>query len=370
MIDVVALLSNLKRRMIDFVALLSNLKYTPVLLVVLMVALPIATLMIIDPTSFSKTWKGRTFYLFFLWLLLLELILDWESFKLKKPLSNRKTLFLVAASILSMTYILAVNFTGLRSSLLGAGEFLEIPFAPYPPAKWIYDSWLLSIEYLFFTSLFAIAVWVSYKTEGLKAFSSSMILLGAIGSAYMIDTLYPLGYFTPLQTFVPFTASLAAAVLGLLGYQTAFGTPYLGMPLLRVSDSSGQYLTGYYIGWPCAGIQSLLIYTFVMLLFLKKTKIPKSQKLAYFSIGAIITYGINILRIVSIYLAFIQNLSQGIEVAEAAMRIFHNFYGGLFGMTWIVLYPLLIIGSRILWAKIRVPKAEEAVEGLQEPTKI
>ena len=89
-----------------------------------------------------------------------------------------------------------------------------------------------------------------------------------------------------------------------------------------------------------------------MLLFLKKTEIPKIQKLVYFVIGAIITYVINILRIVSIYLAFIQNLSQGQEAAEAAMRTFHNFYGGLFGMTWIVLYPLLIIGTRILWFKI------------------
>jgi thaumarchaeosortase len=352
MVDALAFLTHLKSRLIGFVAFLNNLKSTPVLLIVIAVALPIAILTIINPASFSQTWKGRTFYLFFLWLLLLELILDWDSFKLKVPLNNKRTVLLVIASILPIAYVLASNFTAFRSSLLRVGELLEIPFAPYPPAQWIYDSWLLSIEYLITVSIFAAMVWIAYGVDGFKAFSSSMILLGAIGSVYMIDTLYPLGYFTPLQAFVPFTASLAASVLGWLGYQTSFGAPSLGMPLLTVSDSSGQYLTGYYIGWPCAGIQSFLIYTFVMLLFLKKTKIPKIQKLVYFVIGAIITYAINILRIVSIYLAFIQNLSQGIEAANAAMRTFHNFYGGLFAMTWIVLYPLLIIGTRILWFKI------------------
>lgn len=40
---------------------------------------PIIVLYILDPDSFNSTWKGRTFYLFFLRLLFLELILAWEK---------------------------------------------------------------------------------------------------------------------------------------------------------------------------------------------------------------------------------------------------------------------------------------------------
>ncbi|UCD96909.1 MAG: hypothetical protein JSV35_02315 [Candidatus Bathyarchaeota archaeon] len=337
----------------QFIAILRNLQSTPILLVVLSIVLPMTILFVMDPNSFSLTWKGRTFYLFFLWLLLLELILDWEKFKVKTFLSSRRISVLVIFLILPTAYVVAVNYLEGRSILLATGEFLRIPIPEGVSfTNWFQNSWVLSIEYLIFTLLFSVTIWISYKLEGLKALSSSIILLGAIGSVYMIDTLYPYGYFTPLQTFVPFTASLAAVVLGLLGYQTE-SISYYGMPTLRVLDSSGQVLTPYYsIGWPCAGVQSLLIYTFVMLLFLKKANIPNFHKLVYFSIGAVITYGINILRIVTIYLVYIWNLNRGTGAATSAMSTFHEFYGGLFAMTWIVLYPLLIIGTRILWTRI------------------
>src|SRR3990170_2938702 len=36
-------------------------------------------LFLLHPESFELMWKGRTFQLFFVWLILLELILGWES---------------------------------------------------------------------------------------------------------------------------------------------------------------------------------------------------------------------------------------------------------------------------------------------------
>jgi exosortase/archaeosortase family protein len=132
----------------------------------------------------------------------------------------------------------------------------------------------------------------------------------------------------------------------------------MGAPVLAAYDSSGNLLIQYAVGWPCAGVQSLLIYTFVVLIFLKKTAAPLSHKAAYFVFGALVTYFVNILRVVSIYLTYINTLSQGRQAALEAARVFHDFYGGLYSMAWIVAYPLIVVGSRSLWHRItsRQPK--------------
>jgi len=136
--------------------------------------------------------------------------------------------------------------------------------------------WPISLEYLVFTIFFTATIWLAYEVEDLKHFSISLCLLGAIGTIYMIDTFYPYGAFTPFQAFVPFTASSAAQVLNWMGYKTSF-LPYhvQGTPVLYVSGSSGS--VGFGIGWSCAGVQSLFIYTCVILLFLKKSAIPMIQ---------------------------------------------------------------------------------------------
>jgi thaumarchaeosortase len=208
--------------------------------------------------------------------------------------------------------------------------------------------WPLSLEYLVFTIFFAATIWLAYEVEGLKQFSISLCLLGAIGIIYMIDTFYPYGAFTPFQAFVPFTASSAAQVLNWMGYKTFF-LPYQvqGTPVLYVSGSSGS--VGFGIGWPCAGVQSLFIYTCVILLFLKKSTIPMIQKIVYFIIGAIGTYIVNILRIVSIYII-------AINQDKSAAQVFHDYYGELYSITWIIAYLIIIILSRTIPAKLSVLK--------------
>jgi len=72
-------------------------------------------LYVLDPNSFNYTWKGRTLYLFFLWLLFLELILDWEKLT-QKNLASLKKSRIVAVSIMAsipIVYVISVNFLGL-----------------------------------------------------------------------------------------------------------------------------------------------------------------------------------------------------------------------------------------------------------------
>jgi len=164
--------------------------------------------------------------------------------------------------------------------------------------------------------------------------------------------MYRYGSFTPFQIFVPTTAMLAEKILNLMGYETIL---ILGrsMPRLLVKNSGEAYWqAGADIAWPCSGVESLIIYTLIILLFLRITVPSWKQKIIYFTIGAIVTYFINILRIVTIFM--IAANTGGVGSPEA--QSFHNYYGQLYSIVWIVSYPLIIIGSRALWAKIRSKK--------------
>ena len=308
------------------------------LLPVISFIVPITILYILYPNSFESTWKGRLYYLFFLWLVSLETILSWETINLKiHRLKSAKIILILASSLLPLAYVLISQFLGLNTILTDLA--IKSGIDPH----WAINFFPLSIEYLVFTVLFVVIVTLCYGVSSLQDYSISTVFLGLIGMIYITDDMYPYGRFTPFQLLVPTTARLAAGLLNLLGYQTTWLGIRNGMPILSASDglrSSGPLA----IAWPCSGIASLLIYTVTILLFFKKTNISWKQRTIYFVIGAVITYFINIVRIATI---FIMALNQQDWVR------FHDLYGQLYSITWIILYPLIIVGSRILWKKIR-----------------
>jgi exosortase/archaeosortase family protein len=118
------------------------------------------------------------------------------------------------------------------------------------------------------------------------------------------------------------------------------------------------------VAWPCAGIESLLIFTVVVLLFLKRMPISLKAKVGYFAVGAAVTYFINILRIVSIY---------QVALSGGDYNFFHSTIGPLYAIPWIVLYPLVILGTQNLWHRFANRKkpetaAQDSEGSLTEPT--
>jgi len=295
---------------------------------VLSFVIPFIILYFLAPLVFEKTWKGRMFYIFFLWLVSLELILGWEKLKNKLTrVQSTRTIAVILAVLLPTMYIVVANSYGLiaiRSETLS-----DVTFLP--------------LEYLVFTVFFTLVVLLEFGLNGLKNFPISASFLGIIGIIYAIDNLYPQGSFSPFQIIVPTTATLAAKVLGLMGYHTIWGGIQNGMPVLTAWGPQGSFGPTA-IAWPCSGVESLLIYAVTILLFLKNSAISWKQRVGYFIIGAVVTYFINVLRIVTI---FVMAINGGDWMA------FHNIYGQLYSITWIVSYPLLIIGSQMLWAKMR-----------------
>jgi exosortase/archaeosortase family protein len=290
-------------------------------------AVPLLWLYLLDAGSFELMWKGRTFQLFFIWLIALELILSWETIqpnKIAKPFSA-KTLAFVAALLLPTVYVVLSNYLGLNTAIAEASRQSGVTW---------WDSMALSTEYLVFAVLFCLMIFLQFGKKGLKDFSVPAF-----------------------QLLVPTTATLAASALNLMGYQTSLATAG-NMPRLTATDPANPLRTATFdIAWPCAGIESLLIFTVVALLFLKRMPISWKAKTAYFAVGAAVTYLINILRIAAIFT---------IGMNGGDVQLFHFYYGPLYSIAWIVSYPLIILGSQSLWRKIADKKGNKKPQGNED----
>ncbi len=312
-------------------------------------AVPLAILYVANPfdvslnvsaqASFELMWKGRTFQLFFIWLIALELILSWEGLATNFRNHSRLAACLVALLLPSVYLLLA--FMGLNDTIAAASSQMGVAFSESMP---------LALEYLVFAAFFCIIAFIWFGKKGLTEFLLPTLFLLLVGSLYIIDNIFPYGQFTPFQLLVPTTASLSEGVLRFMGYATVSGVEFAsGMPTLTVSGPVGN--ATFAIAWPCAGIESLLIFTAVALLFLKRMRLSWKAKIGFFALGAAVTYFINILRIAQI---FILGMQYGEYSAE--VNAFHFYYGPLYAMVWIVSYPLIIVAANLVLGKFRKPQ--------------
>ncbi len=327
----------------DTLSFLKEHKCTLVkLLPLLAFSAPFLWLYLLAPESFELMWKGRTFQLFFVWLIALELILDWEKLQKSKirNLFSARTVALIAALALPVIYVFISNYLGLNTAITNLSRQSGV--------QW-WDQMALATEYFVFSVFYFLIIQLLYGTKGLKNFSVSLFFLVAVGTLYVIDNLFPYGQFTLLQFLVPATTTLASVMLNLLGFSTALAieTDSLrgSLPVLTAIDPNNPLRRATFgVAWPCAGIESLLIFTVVVFLFLKRIPISWKARIGYFAVGAVITYIINIFRIATIFL---------IGMDGQDVTSFHFYYGPLYSITWISVYPLIILGSQSFREKLK-----------------
>jgi thaumarchaeosortase len=319
-------------------------------------AVPIMWLYFLEPISFEAMWKGRTFELFFIWLISLELILGWEDLqanRIHKIVSARTALFVFSLTLPTL-YVAASYHLGLNEAIFKWATQNNITWASTMP---------LSTEYLALAAMFSAIVLLSFGFKGIKAYSIPAFFLIVVGAIYTIDNIFPYGQFTPFQIFVPTTTALASTILNLFGYSTNMSYEQSSiqgnMPLLTATNPANNATATFSIAWPCAGIESFLIFTVVVLLFLKRMPISLKSKVGYFVFGATITYIINAFRIVNIFTAGMVYGEQSVQVQDI-----HLYYGPLYAVAWIVSYPLIIMVSQGLWHRLRKSKQLATVNQL------
>jgi exosortase/archaeosortase family protein len=318
-------------------------------------AVPLLWLYVLSPASFDIMWKGRTFQLFFVWLILLELVLDWEILQkgeVNKPTGLRLTVLLISL-LLPTVYVVVSNYLGLNAAIVESSKLSGVYWYNDMPA---------AVEYMVFAGSFSLMAFLIFGLKGLKSFSIPIIFSTIVGAVFIIDSVYPNGQFTPFQFLVPATTVLAANTLGFMGYNTTLDLSHGSLPQLTVTDPSNPLKTATFgIAWPCAGIESLLIFAVTIMLFLKRMPISWQAKLGYFAFGAGVTYLINIVRIVSIFL---------FVLGGGDANVFHQNYGPLFPIAWIVSYPLIILGTQSLWRRMTSRNREGLLENIEEPAKL
>jgi len=292
---------------------------------------------------FDYTWKGRLFLLFFLWLFVLETSLNWDSPKEDpelKPLINFKTIASIICALFPLIYIISVNFLGLNQTVIDLGDALR---GDYWRANFLGDlgyllgaAWPLLVEYFVFSVSFLATILLAYGKDGVKKFGITLALIVGISGVYFMDIFFPYGVFKPLQLLSLPTAACAAILLDVLGYSftLSFSPGAKAMPIIRTYAGGQWYSVG--IAWPCAGVHSMFLYTLIILLLFKKSNMSRFRKLAYFIVGAIGTYSVNILRILTYFNIL---LNQGIDAAQT----FHDVYAELLFVAWILIYIVVII---------------------------
>lgn len=315
----------------------------PNLVRLLFILSPTASLIVLYllyPGSFEVVWKGRAYYIFFLWLILFEIMLDRRKINTRfHSLRSKRFLTLLVVSSLPTVYVLVAFFSGLNT------EIINVFPKHYGMSIWA-ENMPLTVEYIVLASFFSLTAILAYGREGLKHLILPFSFLWAVGMVFLIDNLYPFGEFIPFQILVPATSTLVANVLSLIGYNTKLEGQIYGVTVLRVWGDKGAASLG--IAWPCSGVESLIIYSVITALFLKDGTFPRRQKIIYFLAGAVITYLINIIRIANIFIIAIEY-----GVSSQEVRRFHDYYGPLYSITWIIAYQLMIVATQFLWNKVR-----------------
>lgn len=296
-----------------------------------------------DADSFNYLWKGRAPYLLFLWLLLLEAGIGWKKLKTELIMVwNKKSVIATIVLAIPTVYAVGLNF-GLKDGIIELGKTIGVPFEEF--GEWyVTHSWPFSFEYVLFAVFFFVSIWLLYRRQGLKIFAVSSFFIWGVGVFYMIDTFFPYGTFTVLQSFVPVTVTGVVFFLNLLGYGTrtfSGGEDGLG---LTVTGTTSSYSA--IVSWSCAGSHSLFLYSFMIMLFLRGTSISRTRKIVYVVAGAVGTFFVNILRILAILLA-------GVNSGASLAATFHEVYGEFFFISWMFIYLSIIylLETRVIHKK-------------------
>jgi len=293
---------------------------------------PLLIIYLLDAGSFDYLWKGRAPYLLFLWLFFLEAALGWKKLQENPPKFWDKKTVLAAITLLLPTVYAIGLIVDLKTAIIEFGKILGVPSEQF--GEWyLTHSWPFSFEYVLFAVFFILSIWLLYNKKGLKIFTVSSFFIAGVGIFYMIDTFYPYGTFTVLQSFVPVTVSVVVFILNILGYGTSTfpgGEDGLG---LTVTGANSSYSA--IVSWSCAGSHSLFLYSFMIMLFLRGTSITRTRKIIYVITGALGTFFVNILRIIAILLA-------GVNSGASLAATFHEVYGEFFFIAWMFIYLTVI----------------------------
>lgn len=303
----------------------------------ILAAIPVFLLLALAPGSFELSWAGfgklgRGGLFIVLFFLGFELYLYDFRKHARLKLTFARKMVLSAIVMATLVYFIGVGVDA---------SFVNLLYSLGPPggAGGGSNSWLMSVDYLTF-AIYILALAVVLFGFGLtviKGVITPILLSGAMVIFYLLDAFFPYGEIGSLQ----FWANFIVAAVGLLA--KLFGLPIYGFSnYLTIEGTKGFFRLAVF--WPSVGVQSIIIYSVVMLVIAAKLDIPKVRKVIYAAVGVAGTVFLNILRIFTI-------AYYGYAFATSGQQLdaFHNSLGEVIFPFWILLFLgiVLHIESRI-----------------------
>jgi thaumarchaeosortase len=272
------------------------------------------------PNSFSLSWnQGRGGFLFAMAFIIAELI------GVNRNISRKRVFTVIGLSALTIGYFIALSL-GLKDAIIAA--------APYYKVNLIY-SWTWMWDFVVMAIYVIFSLVILYGSRWYKIASAGAIYLAGSAIILSLDAFFPYDTLGPLQYIVPFYLQIDQYMIRFINDHimnvgstipvTANGN------LLMLNGLHGPFALKVF--WPSAGVQSIIIYSLVMLAFLLKMDIPVRRKLVYFGFGIIGTASVNVIRIISLSL-FALMITTDIKQWEA----FHSLAGEIMFLPWLGVY--------------------------------
>lgn len=318
-------MSHLPKTTPDLVKRLRRISGRDVLLI--LAAVPILFLFIVASQTFELSWAGfgklgrggLFFVLFFLGFDLLDF---------KKGKIHWTTLRKVAAA-------LVVSAATIYFVEVGLGQ--EVTNFIYSIGRSLGASGEVSNSFLMATDYIGISIYLTILTTVLFSFGTIRRVITPIVFSlgmlvfYMLDAFFPYGSLGPLQ----FWANFIVAGVALLA--KLFGLPIYGFTNhLTINGLHGYYRLVVY--WPSVGVQSILIYSVVMIVIAAKLQAPFVRKFIYAAVGIAGTILLNVVRIFTIsYYGYVY------ATTGQQLDAFHNAIGEVLFPIWIVVFLVLIL---------------------------
>ncbi|MGA2791393.1 MAG: hypothetical protein ABSF00_11590 [Candidatus Bathyarchaeia archaeon] len=321
----------------------------------ILAATPIVFLFIVAPQTFELSWAGfgqlgRGGLFIILFFLGLDL-LDFKKGKIQWTM--RRKLEAVIIVVIGVFYFVEVGVSqagyspgavdalalGLNQGHIDFGLILQGGLTNFIyaigrvlGASGDYsNSFLMATDFIADTIYIAVLSIILFTASAIRRIVTPLLFGLGMLFFYLLDAFLPYGSIGPLQ----FWANFIVAGVALLAM--VFGLPIYGFTNhLTIVGLHGYYSLVVY--WPSVGVQSILIYSVVMVVIAAKLQAPRIRKIIYAAVGVLVTVLLNVVRVFSI-------AYYGYAYATSGQQLdaFHNTVGEVLFLFWIVAYLFLII---------------------------
>ncbi len=293
--------------------------------VILILVAPIVFTIIAYPDTLNLSWnQGRGGFLFALAFIFAEL---WG---LKLNVQSKRYLIVIGLSVAVIGYFIVLP--------LGVREWI-ISSAPDFRVNLIY-SWTWMWDFVIMGLYVICTEFILFGKCWYKLASAGAIYLAGSALILFLDAFFPYDSLGLLQFIVPSYLQADQLVIQYIQHNILHlgsGIPAAAHGNLLVLNG----LRGHFalkVFWPSAGVQSMIIYSLVMLAFLLKMNIPEGRKAIYFGVGVIGTALINLVRIISLSLFALL-----ITTNVAQWETFHSVAGEIMFLPWLGIYLAAVI---------------------------